>query len=206
VAIITDKGTLLMEKLLLGQYENSTNLKEYFSAFVLEADFLFETVQRVHDERFLEVAIGYQLDVIGIILQQPRTVILPQLWFGFVGALDVDGMADEATPARGGVFKSEDVGTGVLTPLEDVLYRNLLKAKASITNSNSIDVNTVYHFLSLLLGRVLQTFSLEEGPTGLRSVQLSIDRDEVTGTEISLILYATKYFVPAGITFTINQV
>ena len=109
-------------------------------------------------------------------------------------------------PARGGTFRSEDIGTGVLTPLDDVVFRNLLKAKASIMNAESIDVNTIYHFISVLLNRVPQTFSIEEGPSGLRSVQLTISRDEVSGTEISLILYATKYFVPAGITFTINQV
>ena len=206
MAIVTDKGTQLMEELLLSQYESSVNLKEYFSAFILEADFLFETVQRVYEERFLEAAVGSQLDVIGIILQQPRTVILPQLWFGFDGALDVDRMADEATPARGGTFRSEDIGTGVLTPLDDLVFRSLLKAKASIMNADSIDVNTIYHFISVLLNRVPQTFSMEDGPSGLRSVQLTISRDEVSGAEISLILYATKYFVPAGITFTINQV
>ena len=206
MAIITDKGSQLMEELLLSQYKNSPNLKAYLSAFVLEADFLFETVQMVHDGRLLEEAIGEQLDVIGIILQQPRTVILPQLWFGFDGALDVDQMADEATPARGGIFRSEDVGSGLLTPLDDLTFRNLLKAKASIMNSDTIDVNTSYSFVSVLLNRVPATFSFEEGPSGFRSMQLTLDRDEVSGAEISLILYTTKYFVPAGITFTINQV
>ena len=202
----TNKGSLIFDEMLLTQYSNSTNYKEYCSAFILEADLLFDEILKVHDSRFLINAVGAQLDVIGRVLQQSRSVSLPQLWFGFVGALGVDKMSDESTPARGGKFLSEEFVEAEVTPLDDETYRNLLLAKASIMNSDTIDVNTTYNFISLLMGRVLQTFSLEARTSGLRSVQLSISGDEISSAEISLILYATKYFVPAGITFTINQV
>jgi len=202
--IVTDKGKQVMEGLLLNQYQNSPNLQEYLMAFISELDFLFETTQRVYEERFLDKAVGAQLDVIGIILQQPRTVILPELWFGFQGGLNVDKMANESAPAIGGMFKDEATGYGDITPLSDVHYRRLLMAKASIMNSTTIDINTAYHVISLLLERVPSNFKIED--LGSRSIQLTISTTNVSDTEVSLILYATKYFVPAGITFTINKV
>jgi hypothetical protein len=173
-------------------------------AFISEFDFLFESIQQVYEGRLLENAVGEQLDIIGVILGQSRSVILPQFWFGFVGALDVTKMADEATPAEGGMFKSEGVGAGAVTPLDDETYRRLLKAKASLLNSETIDVNTTYHFVSVLLGMIPGTFKLTD--LGSRKMELTLANSEVSDTNLSLILYATKYFVPAGVTFTINQV
>lgn len=193
-----------MEGLLLSQYQGSTNLIEYYMAYLSEMDFLFESIERVYIGMFLTAAVGKQLDVLGIILGQSRSVILPQIWFGFQGALDVDKMADEAAPASGGLFKSEGLGTGSVTPLDDETYRRLLLAKASVLNSDTADVNTAYHLISILLNRIPSTFKITD--LGDRKVELTIESAAVAVSEISLILYATKYFVPAGITFTINQV
>ncbi len=210
LAAVADKGHRIMEGLLLNQYQNSPNLKEYFMAFISELDFLFEQIEEVHSGRFLETAIGEQLDVIGIILQQTRAVILPTLWFGFAGALDVEGMADEATPAEGGLFRDENSGAGAITPLSDMVYRRVLTAKAFISNRDSADLSLAYYVVSILLGRVPATFDIQDQDSGTglpaRNVKLVVSAGDVSLYEVQLILYMSRYFIPAGITFTIERI
>ena len=202
--ITLDKGKQIMEGLLLNQYQNSPDLQEYYMAFIAEFDFLFETIERVYFGRFIENAVGAQLDVIGIILQQSRAVELPQIWFGFQGAIGADGFADEATPTVGGMFRSEDSEGFTITPLDDLTYKRLLLAVAYATNRDDASIDMAYYIVCLLLGRVPQTLAIVD--LGLKRVELQLERDEVTDAEVSLILYAKKYFVPAGVNFTINQV
>ena len=209
-SVSTSKGKEIMEGMLLSQYTNSPNLKEYFMAFITELDFLFEQTSEVYYGRFIELAVGEQLDVIGIILQQQRSVILPKLYFGFQGALDVAGMADEATPAFGGIFKDENTGEGEITALDDLTYRRMLLAKAAILNRETDELSLAYFVIGTLLNRAPSVFELRDSDSGIgignRRVDLLISASAITTQEIGLILYMTKYFVPAGITFTITQV
>ena len=205
------KGKEIMEGLILGQYKDSPYLQEYMMAFISELDFLFETTSLVHSGRFLETAVGVQLDGVGVLLNQKRSVILPNIWFGFQGALNVDKMSDESAPAEGGLFKDENVGTGDTTPLDDTTYRKMLVAKAMLTNRDSADLSLTYYVVSILLGRVPSVFRLEDADTpgstlNERTVELVVSRDDTTTREVQLILYMAKYFVPVGITFLIRQV
>lgn len=205
-----NKGEQIMDGLLLNQYQNSPNMKEYFMAFISEMDFLFEQVEEVYLGRFLENAVGEQLDIIGIILQQTRAVILPNLWFGFQGAVNVDGMANESFPAGGGLFRDENVGEGEVTPLNDETYRRVLMAKAIMANRDSATLTLAYYVISILINRVPSTFELRDADSGVgidkRRVDLKISRNGVSAYELQLISYMAKYFVPSGITFTITQV
>lgn len=207
----TDKGEQLMESLLLNQYQNSPNLKEYMMSFISEMDFLFQQVEEVYLGRFLEDAVGSQLDVIGIILQQTRAVILPVIWFGFAGAVNVAGMVDEAGGGvAGGLFQDEAVGDAQVTPLDDMTYRRVLLAKALITNRDSVDISMAYYFISTLIGKVPATFKLRDFDSGegieKRRVDLVLEDGVLSLAERQLILYMSKYFVPSGIKFTITQV
>lgn len=208
--VLKDKGKQIMEGLLLEQYQNSPNLKEYYMAFISELDLLFEQVELVHLSRFIENAVGVQQDVLGIILQQSRAVILPTIWFGFEGAVNVDGMADEETPTSGGLFRDENLGQNSVTPLDDLVYRRVLLAKATMLNRDSIDLPLAYYVISILLGRVPSMLNLISSDSDAllekRRVDLRILRNSVTNAEIQLIYYMSKYFVPSGITFTITQV
>ncbi len=165
-AATTDKGKQIMEGLLLRQYQSSPDLKEFIMAFVSELDLLFEQIEEVYLGRFIENAVGKQLDIIGIILQQPRSVILPTQWFGFSNAgtvpANVAGMANESSPANGGIFRDENVGGGEVTPLDDNTYRKMLLAKAVITNRDAADLSLAYFVVSILLGRVPSLFELRD--------------------------------------------
>ena len=104
LVVTEDKATQIMESMLLQQYQNSPNLKEYMGCFIAELDILFAETERVYLGRFIEYAFGAQLDVLGIILGQSRAVELPTAWFGFTdaGTITIPGIAgfsDETTPS-----------------------------------------------------------------------------------------------------------
>lgn len=198
------KGTELMEGLLLNQYKDKPILKQYMSAFIEELDLLFEETEKVYLGRFLENAVGQQLDIIGIILDQLRNIELPKVWFGFQGALDVDRMADEATPGDGGLFRDEFLEGFETFPLDDETYRRVLLAKALLINASSMGVNTVYTSISIIIGYVPQLMNLIT--IADRRVELQISAVDTTNTDSALINYMSKYFVPMGTTFSVLRV
>ncbi len=211
----TDKGKQIMEGLLLNQYANSPDLKEFIMAFVAEMDLLFEQIEEVYLGRFIENAVGRQLDIIGIILQQPRAVVLPSIWFGFSdnGFIPpkVDGMADAAEPAVGGLFRDGNFG-GAVTPLDDTTYRRVLLARGIIANRDTADINLAYYAISTLLGRIPSTFELRDADSNTpntvprRVIDLLLSSKDVTERDELLIYYMSKYFIPAGTTFKITKV
>ena len=198
--ISTTKGTDLFKGLTL---IDSPNYMEYVQCFLDEFDELFYQTELVATSRYLDTATGTQLDVIGVILGQSRSVVLPRILFGFVGALDVSGMADEVTPNQGGIFQSEESEGFVTTPLDNETYRRLLKAKALLLNSDTCDLETAYQVVCTLLNKVPKVLSFTN--IGFKQIQLDLAYNEVTNTEVSLILYCTKYFVPLSTTLTINR-
>lgn len=197
------KGQDIMDSLLIGQYQDKPILRRYFMAFVAEMDILYEQAEMVYQGRFIENARGVQLDIIGIILNQGRSVELGGLWFGFVGAPLARKMADEATPLDGGEFFDENLPGYAATPLNDIQYRRLLMAKAMVHSRHSIDVNLMYNSLIMLIGRA--PYIMELRKTGPRQITLFINNDLSDGHEI-LIYYFSQYIVPLGTTFLVTRV
>lgn len=207
---VTDKATQIMDKLLLTYLSNKPNMREYLSAFVVEMDYLLEQINEVYLGRFLENAVGEQLDVIGLILKQNRRVVLPRIQFGFQEANgSISGMSDENSPAVGGIFRSENDQEGDESPLTDTQYKRLLLVKAFCMNGRNSSVNQIYYYMKTLFGKSPSFMELEQGSTegstlGSRIVLLNLDSLEITNAEASLATYASKYFVPAGTSFTIQ--
>lgn len=207
---VTDKATQIMDKLLLTYLTDKPNMREFLLAFVAEMDYLMEQINEVYLGRFLENAVGEQLDVIGIILQQNRRVVLPSVYFGFQGATGgIAGMADENAPATGGIFRSGNDFEGDEAPLTDTQYKRLLLVKAFCMNGKTSSVNQIYFYIQTLLGRSPSYMELEQVNTAgsnldSRIVILNLSSQEVTIAEVSLVTYASKYFVPAGTSFTIQ--
>ena len=204
----TTKGTDLANRLLLMQYQPSPIYNQYKAAFVDEMDLLFEQVERVYLGRFIENAVGTQLDIIGIILDEDRDVSLPTQFFGFSnnGAIiaNVASFADEATPAEGGVFRSEEQTSTSNSSLGDIVYRKLLLAKAYLSTQQVCSFDVAYHALATLLGRVPVKFELTS--IGARQVQLEVDSTDVSLNDVSYISYFSQYLVPLGTSFTINRI
>jgi len=197
-------GTDVSLEMLLTQYQNSPNLKEYLAAFVLETDLLLEQIKKVHLGRYIQNATGRQLDVIGIILQQSRNIHIPTVWFGFQGASPIDGMADEASPANGGIFKDENIEGIELTPLADPKYRDVLLCRAFCINKAVFSINTIYEAISILLGQTPNHMILSEVQHKVWELQL--DSNTITSEQVGLILSVSHWFIPMTVGFNISLV
>ena len=198
------KGTEIMDGMLLLQYQNKPNLREYMLAFVDEMDLLLENLEKVYSGRFINDAVGAQLEVIGIILDQLRNVELDKTWFGFQNAVDVNKMADEAIPDDGGYFRGEELDGFVTFPLDDITYRRLLLAKAQLLCRDSVDINTAYYVTSIILGKVPETMTIEL--INPRHMQLEVSASDVAAIDLALVNYLGQYFVPMGTTFSTVRV
>ena len=195
-------ATDIMEDMLLVQYENSDNLKEYMMCFLEEANLLYVEMNKVYIGRMLEHAVGAQLDVIGRILQQSRNIIISiDGFFGFQTVPDVLGMADEADPTNGGVFQSEEGAGFTLIPIADDPYRNLLFARAYATNVKDMSINTVYEILNLIMGFEVKARILEVG----KDVEIQLDDTTVTQQDVDLLQAVQHWFIPmtTSVTFTL---
>ena len=216
--LTTDKGAKLKEGLLIAQYDNSPILNQYIDAYTSEMDLLFQNIEAVYLGRMLEYAVGANLDVIGIILDEPRTVELPTQYFGFKDganspASNIDGFADEATPIDGGVFKDEEQGGGTSLPLGDAEYRRLLTAKAMVSNRAEIGIDGCYEIIKTILGRTPVGMKLITSATLIagnlvtgRNIELEIQKADTSLSDDALITYFGKYLVPMGSGFTVTRI
>lgn len=201
---IATKGVDVMDSLILSQYREKPNLREYMLAYMEEMDLLFEELGKVYSGRFLENASGIQLDIVGQIIGQLRNVELPTIWFGFDGAVNIDNMADEATPSDGGLFRDEFLENFETFPLDDETYRRLLRAKAYLHTKESADINTAYGALYRLVTKIPEVFNIVT--LGDRRIELQMSSGDTSNSDSSLIIYLSKYFVPMGTAFSVLRI
>lgn len=207
---VQDKGSQIFKRILLLQYQDSHNLKEFITAFIAEMDILFSELDKVYTGRFLTEAVGSNLDVVGILLDEDRAVDLPITFFGFKGEgepipINTGPFADINNPNDGGVFRSEEQDTAYSSyALSDVEFRKLLMAKAMLLSSDDLGIDTVYAVISTLIGRVPRTMTIET--TSPRQVELKIANEDTTEFDKAIIQFFTKYLAPLGTTFTVTRV
>ncbi len=144
IQVVENKATELMNCLLLQQYHNSPNLKEYLMCYFEEFNILFAEIQRLDLGRQLECAEGVQLDIIGDILGRNRNITVTKEFFGFINAPLAQSFGDLNNASVGGFFKDLNESGATVLPIDDGLYRNLLKARAYILGSNNsvMDIGT----------------------------------------------------------------
>ena len=204
-----NKGEQVMDGLLLSQYSNSPLLRQYLMAYVGEMDELFYNLEEVYYGRFLETAVGVQLDVIGIILQQDRNIDIQSIYFAFKAVIGTtlpatDGFGTIADTSEGGIFKSlYNLGASV-EPLTDDAYRRVLQCKANLLNKDNITIEDIYEAVYIILGRVPASIEVAE-PANLE-VEVNLLSSDTRNDEYLLLLYMAKYFSPAAMTFSINLI
>jgi len=198
----TVKGVEIMLGMLLDQYQNKPLLLAYFKAFFEEMDNLFSQLDAVYLGRTIEQAVGVQLDILGVIIDQSRQIALANLFFGFQGA--GEKMAASATPADGGIFKGSESEGFVTVPLTDAVYRRLLLAKSQVHNRHAISINQMYSAVSTLLGRTPRRLELQS--TGLRQLDLVMSQEDTTAQDEQLVQYLAQYIIPLGTTLVVSRV
>jgi len=216
----THRAYDLMEILLLDQYSNSPNLKLYMKAFIEELDTLLYQTREVYLGRMLEFAEGRQLDIIGEILQQSRSIIISQdaeKWFGFnpyelaVNARGLGNLEGIYTPSHvgnpndalytPGYFKPVNWQPWKFVPLLDIEYRAVLLARGFVCNNKTKDINTTYKVIHLLLGRIPKHIKLIEVDN--REIVLELETAYTTEKEVALITTLKTWFIPMGVNFSI---
>lgn len=203
------KGTSIMDRIMLSQYRNSPIMRQYMLAFIEEMDLLFAEIEEVYLGRFIEWAVGTQLDIIGKILDESRNVVITGTFFGFndgdtvINTPGVEALADEATPTIGGTFLDETQNNFTIVPLGDNEYRKLLLAKAYLSTQDNCSIDTFYHAISTLLGRTPALMKLVLSPG---SAMLELSAADTTFSNSQLIQYFGRYVIPLGTTFTISRI
>ena len=188
-------ATQLMENMLLEQYANSPNLKAYLNIFMKELNLLFQASDDAYFGRFVVNAVGYQLDVIGEILQQSRNMVLTEdPYFGFQGFTGVDGMANETTPLDGGIFKDGDISKYEVSPLGDDMYRRLLLARGMVVSLDVMDVNSLYAVLYVLLPNATDIHIVEHPDY----VEVQLQDTQVSNLELSMLIVIRTWLIQAG--------
>lgn len=200
MAIITDKAYQIMDEIILQQYHNSPNLQAYIKAFLKPFNDLFTEMQKVELGRYIETAEGTQLDVIGLILQQSRNIIVPKDYFGFLGAVGANSFGTLGSAVVGGVFKSiEEDGYNVL-PLSDHQYKRVLMARGYVLSSDVVSIEDLYHVAEIFIGRA-NIISITETDPNL--ITLNVNQASTNDTDITLLEITKSTYIPVGKRFEI---
>lgn len=147
---------------LATQFRESTNLINYIKVLVSEADTLEAVFQSLLNERWIDTAIGVQLDILGSIVGQNRVIIDASeiAYFGFSEDPTAFGFGDPDDPSVGGRFRDQfEVTTGNRT-LTDGEYRLFIRARV-IKNSISPTIQSMVDFFKFLFQ--VEEVSVSEG-------------------------------------------
>lgn len=141
---------------------------------------LQEVFQDLMQKRSLDTAEGVQLDLLGALVGQPRTLIDANLitFFGFLGDFQSDSYGDINIPGVGSVWWDGITPKKGNVTLNDSLYRILIKAKISknITNATPEELIGFANFMFSTSGSDI----LDEGGAKFRIlIGRALTREEV---------------------------
>ena len=142
------------------QFENSTKLRGFLDAFLQQYNDLQTSELQLLNERYLNVAIGVQLDGIGEIVGLPR----PEKDIDVVGAF---GFLDDTTALGFGTLTDPTIGGNFIrlgdtkTLIDDTLYRLLIRAKI-IKNQTAMTVDDTLRLISFTFSGVKVRYFLSE--------------------------------------------
>jgi hypothetical protein len=121
----------LAESRLATQYKNSTNLIKSIRAYLAEANSLEEMFQSLLNDRWIDEATGFTLEVLGVIVGQPRVLLDANDvdYFGFEGDAQSNSFGTATDVTIGGRFRAADESTTGLRELSDAEYRIFIKGK-----------------------------------------------------------------------------
>lgn len=186
------------EDLLLGQYQTSPQLKKYLYAYIKEIDILQTQTKALLTERYLDRAIGGQLDVIGRLVGANRTLYGVQSggYYGFYDAPTALGMGDETQPGLpAGIFKGGDDISVRDIRLTDSQFRRWIEARI-LKNSTNGSVNDTIRFFRLLLDHDDWVVNVTSPEPAVMRVDLP---EALTITEISMVAALAEHIAPAGV-------
>lgn len=189
--------------LMLMQYRNSPNFIKYLQCYAAEAQEVYSTLQQCLTDRYYDVAVGAQLDVIGEIVGANRTLsgVVIAGHFGYLANAESLGMGRQDSPTLGGVLRSEAEDTVQDIELTDALYRNWIDARIlkCKTSCNTEDTMT---FFRLLLNNPELLVEVTEPAEASAHVRLHAT---LSIHAAALIKSLAEHIKPQGVTFVVED-
>lgn len=142
------------------QFKNSIKLQEFLTSFLQQLQDLYISDLQLLNERYLNTAIGIQLDGIGEIVGLPR----PEKNINIAG---VFGFLTDPTALGFGTILDTEIGGNFLSfgdnkvLIGDNLYRLLIRAKI-IENQTAMTVNDTLRLISFTFGDIKIRYFLSE--------------------------------------------
>ena len=130
---LTEAGDLITT-----QFEDKDVFNRYLKLLKTESQTLLGVYRDLMQKRDIDTATGAQLDIIGDIVGQKRTVAGADIFpfFGFVGNVASNSFGTLFKPTVGGYWYSLGQEIGKDVTLSDDLYRKIIKAKIIKNNSS----------------------------------------------------------------------
>jgi hypothetical protein len=197
--VATTKAQEIFEGLLVSQYYNSPNFREFSNAYLIEMDFLFEHIERVFSGRFLEFAEGTQLDIIGDIVGVSSELGLLTSNYGFLESLNSGTFGTVGDEDRGSIWNTRTPSYDPIT-LSDSQYRRAVRAKAVCNGAKYHNVDFMYEILFIIIGEVPKVIRLEADTSAFNvsKIVLTLEDAVTEDVDLALIEAMRKYFIPAG--------
>lgn len=188
--------------LLISQYASSTNLQTYIGIFLKQFEDLYQAEEDCNTKRYIDTAVGYQLDVLAEIVGTGR--VIPGAgalgYYGHYEAPSALGMGDDNDENIGGVLRGEGQQvTGDLT-LTDAQLRKVIRAKV-IKNTTHCGTENVIDYIELVLGRTVDIEITNPTPA---SIDVNI-HEYLVVNDRTLLAATIKEIKPAGVTMTLQD-
>jgi len=141
----------LAESRLATQYRDSLKLIAYIKALLYEADTLESVLRDLLEKRWIDTAVGVNLDILGSIVGQTRELIDAEIfdYFGFADNPIAQSFGTLSDIGIGGRFRAVGETTQGIRLLTDDEYRVFIKARIlrNSTSSTPEEIIAQFRFL-----------------------------------------------------------
>lgn len=174
--------------LITEQFRDKDVFKRYLDLLLSPSEEIQFVAKDLMQKRSIDTSEGVQLDMIGAIVGQRRTLIDADLlvFFGFLGEVQAGSYGSVSIPGVGSVWRSSDSALVGNITLEDDLYRILIKAKI-VKNVTSATPEEIMNFANFIFSTSGSTLIYE----GDAKFHLLVGR-LLTRSEIGLLRYINR--------------
>lgn len=181
------------EEFVTTQFEDKDVFKRYLRLLKVECQELLVVFRDLIQKRDIDSASGAQLDIIGEIVGQERTIADADLYpfFGYLGHLAANSFGTVHNTTLGGYWWSYGTKMGADVRLNDSQYRQIIKAK--IIKNNAKGTNEDYiKFGNFVLGAKVD-FDIDSGA--------SSDTTVLVGRRMTMFEKALMVYVFEGLDY-----
>lgn len=191
----------LAESRLASEFKYSLNLIAYVKILLSEANLLESTFIDVIEKRWLNNAKGKELDIIGEIVGQKRSIGVAieqpkvDLYFGFAGYVYSNSFGSVNDPLLGKRFIGLDEFGDIAKVLSDEVYLKLIKARITRNYTTSSIEDIISHIKFIFGAELIQVKELNIN----NGIAVHISIGKILSDDDKDILKSNIMVKPAGI-------